>query len=104
MIIESGVIIFIGFLLLFAKLPNWQVAILLGRPLLLDLSASILAYVLHFGTFTGVMAAAVAGLMVSAMTTIGRHLVGYTVFSAKQNEWVYRPGVWDILPEEEEDE
>jgi hypothetical protein len=68
MIIESGIIIFVGFILLMIKLPNWQIAILLGKPLQVDFAATVLAYVLHFGTFTGVMAAAVAGLLMSAMT------------------------------------
>jgi hypothetical protein len=95
MIIESGIIIFVGFILLMIKLPNWQIAILLGKPLQVDFAATVLAYVLHFGTFTGVMAAAVAGLLMSAMTTISRELVGYTV--KEKGEWVYTPGAFDIL-------
>ncbi len=77
MIIESGTIIFIGGLLLFIKLPhNWRLR-LLGMPLTLDLSCAITAYVLHWGTFSGVMAAAVAGMMCSGMTMVGRKLYGY---------------------------
>src|SRR5690349_10210168 len=65
MIIESGAIIFAGLVLLFIKLPHiWRLR-LLGRPLALDIAVSVLAYVLHWGTFSGVMAAAVAGLMCS---------------------------------------
>jgi hypothetical protein len=93
MIIESGVIIFIGFLLLMIKLPNWQLAWLLGHPLKLDLAGSAIAYILHFGTFTGVMAAAVAGLMISAMTTIGRRLIGYTE-KYSDGEYYYKKGIW----------
>jgi len=100
MIIESGIIIFIGFLLLMVKLPKWQIAWLLGKPLTVDLTASIAAYILHFGTFTGVMAAAVAGLMVSAMTTIGRSIVGYTKYNKKEQRWIYTPGLYDWFPEE----
>jgi hypothetical protein len=100
MIIESGVIIFIGFLLLMIKLPNWQLAWLLGHPLKVDLAASVLAYVLHFGTFTGAMAAAVAGLMASAMTTIGRRLIGYTTKNA-EGKYEYTAGVYDIFAEQD---
>jgi hypothetical protein len=50
---------------------------MLDWPLSVDLVGSVLAYVLHFGTFTGVLAAAVAGLMLSACTSIGRWGVGY---------------------------
>ena len=95
MIIESGVIIFIGLLLLIIKLPKWQIAVMLGKPLTVDLAASAAAYILHFGTFTGVMAAAVAGLMVSAMTSFGRQLIGYT--NKVKGEWIYTPGAFNIF-------
>lgn len=77
MIIESGVIIFIGLLLLAIKLPPRVSLRLLGYPFALDLSASILAYIMHYGTFSGVMAAAVAGLMVSGFSSVARWAVGY---------------------------
>jgi hypothetical protein len=77
MIIESGVIIFLGLLLLFVKLPRRIARRLLGRPLALDLAVSAAAYALHWGTFTGVMAAAVAGLMCSGFTIFARVLIGY---------------------------
>ncbi len=86
MIIESGVIILLGFILLLVKLPRRTLLYLLGKPLLVDVCGSVLAYVLHFGTFTGVMAAAVAGLMLSACTSIGRFAVGYI------ERGVYDPG------------
>ena len=77
MIIESGVIIFIGLLFLAVKLPPSVALRLLNYPLAIDIGVSILAFVMHYGTFTGVMAAAVAGLMTSAFTTIARRLFGY---------------------------
>lgn len=86
MIIESGVIIFIGFVFLFFKLPKRTVLVLLGWPLTVDLVGSVAAYVLHWGTFSGVMAAAVAGLMLSAMTMSARSIVGYIESGA------YHPG------------
>jgi hypothetical protein len=77
MTIESGMIIFLGLLLLFIKLPSKAVLRILNYPLLFDLVVSGVAYTLHWGTFTGVMAAAVAGLMCSGFTLLGRWLVGY---------------------------
>ncbi len=77
MIVESGVIIFIGLLLLFIKLPRRTALRLLGYPLTLDLVVSAVAYTLHWGTFSGVMAAAVAGLMCSGFTTTIRWLFGW---------------------------
>ena len=77
MILESGIIIFLGLVLLFFKLPHRWRLMLLGRPLALDVAVSVLAYIIHWGTFTGVMAAAVAGLMCSGFTALGRKTFGY---------------------------
>lgn len=77
MIIESGVIIFLGLLFLFLKLPRRTALKLLGYPLALDFVVSIFTLCVHWGTFSGVMAAAVAGLMTSGFTTVGRWLFGW---------------------------
>lgn len=77
MIIESGVIILLGFLFLAWKLPRWLMLRMLGYPFAVDACGSILAYVLHWGTFSGVMAAAVAGMMLSGCTSFARYAVGY---------------------------
>lgn len=77
MIIESGVIIFLGLLMLGIKLPLKTSLKLLGRPLALDLGVSVVAYILHMGSFSGVMAAAVAGLMCSGFTSTMRYAIGY---------------------------
>lgn len=91
MIIESGVIIFIGLLLLGLKLPLKTSLRLLGRPLALDLGVSVLAFLMHYGTFSGVMAAAVAGLMCSGFTSLARYSVGYIVGNK------YHPGkIWRL--------
>lgn len=90
MILESGIIIFVGLLLLFIKLKRITMLKLLGAPLLLDIVVSVAAYILHWGTFSGVMAAAVAGLMCSGFTMCGRWLVGYI------KKGVYYPGVFTL--------
>lgn len=77
MIIESGVIIFLGMLLLGLKLKTKTSLTLLGYPLALDLGVSVLAFAMHYGTFSGVMAAAVAGLMCSGFTSVARYAFGY---------------------------
>lgn len=77
MIIESGVIIFLGMLLLGLKLKTKTSLTLLGYPLALDFGVSAVAFVMHYGTFSGVMAAAVAGLMCSGFTSCARYTFGY---------------------------
>ena len=91
MIIESGVIIFVGLLLLSLKLPAHVTLRALGKPFALDLTVSVLAFVMHWGTFSGVMAAAVAGLMTSGFTTVARYAIGYV------DKNVYTPGrIWQL--------
>lgn len=93
MIIESGVIIFLGMLLLGIKLPIRVSLRLLGSPFLLDLSVSLIAFLMHIGTFSGVMAAAVAGLMCSGFTSLARYAFGY-IKAGK-----YFPGkIWQLDP------
>lgn len=77
MIIQSGVIIFLGMLLLGLKLPTRVSLRLLGHPLALDFSVSAIAFLMHYGTFSGVMAAAFAGLLCSAFTSAARQAFGY---------------------------
>lgn len=72
MIIESGIIIFAGLVFLFIKLPKRLQTTLVKHELALDISMAVIAYILHWGTFTGVMAAAVAGLLTSAFTSLQR--------------------------------
>lgn len=92
MIIESGVIIFLGMLLLGFKLPIETSLRLLGRPLMLDVSVSVLAFLMHYGTFSGVMAAAVAGLMCSGFTTLARKSIGYI----EPKTGLYKAGLWSV--------
>lgn len=90
MILESGTIIFLGLLFLFWKLKTETALKLVGKPLALDLCVSVIAYILHYGTFSGMMAAAVAGMITSAFTSAYRWAFGYI----RNNK--YTPGVWDI--------
>lgn len=77
MIIESGVIIFLGMLLIGLKLPTKTSLKLLGHPLALDICITFVTFLMHRGTYSGVMSAAVAGLMCSGFTTAARHAFGY---------------------------
>jgi hypothetical protein len=89
-VIGSGLIILIGFGLLMIKLPLKRGLWLLGHGLAVDIAITVLAYCLHWGTFTGVMAAAFAGLTCSVVTSGARWCVGYI------RDGVYYPGWWDL--------
>jgi len=74
---ESGVLVFIGMLLLLIKMPRRMLLRLLGYDVAVDLAVSAVTLAIHWGTFSGIMAATVAGLLMSLTTSALRHLVGY---------------------------
>jgi hypothetical protein len=75
--IETGFLIFAGVGLLLAKLPRRAALRLLKHDLTLDLAVTVLVLLIHWGTFSGVMAATVAGLLTSLATSSLKSLVGY---------------------------
>lgn len=75
--IVYGIVILVGFGLLIAKLPRRMVLWMLGHHFALDLSVTLVALWIHWGTMTGLMAAAMAGMMCSVVTTTARKLIGY---------------------------
>ena len=77
MIIESGVIVALGLVFTFFKLSWRRRLLMLGKPLWMDVGVFIALNMLHWGTFSGVMVAAVGSLVCSALISIGRKTVGY---------------------------
>ncbi len=86
----TGLTIFLGIALVLAKLPRRLMLKALGRPLALDLTVSALTLVIHWGTFSGVMAATVAGLLTSLATSGARRLFGFI------HNGVYFPGLLHV--------
>ena len=84
--IETGFLIFAGIGLLLAKLPRRTALKVLKHDLALDLTVTATVLAIHWGTFSGVMAATVAGLMTSLATSGLKSLVGYV------DGGVYYPG------------
>ena len=60
---------------------------LLRYDVMLDIGVTVLVMFVHWGSFDGVMAATVAGLLTSFATTAAKRLVGYI----RDGEYV--PGV-----------
>ena len=73
----TGFAIFLAMLFVFVKLPRRPLLRLLRYDLAIDLFVTLLVLVIHFGTFSGVMAATIAGLMTSLATTAAKRLFGY---------------------------
>lgn len=88
--LESGFIIALGLVLIFCKM-GWRARItMLSYPLLLDIAVFALVTALHWGTFSGVMAAAVAALMISMLTALARKVWGF------RENGKYVRGMYDI--------
>lgn len=74
--LATGFTIFLGVGLLLAKLPRRTALKVLKHDLMLDIAVTLLVLLIHWGTFSGVMAATVAGLMTSLATSGLKRLVG----------------------------
>lgn len=86
----AGLVVVLGVVLIFIKMPLKTKLWWLGHPLALDVSVSGLVLALHWGTYSGVMAAAVAGLLCSVLSSIGKSVFG----SIKDGE--YTPGIINL--------
>ncbi len=75
--IATGIAIFLSLLLIALKLPTRMLLRGLNYHLAIDVGVTLLVLVVHFGTFSGVMAATFAGLMTSLTTSLARRLLGY---------------------------
>ena len=72
----TGLTIFLGVALILCKLPRRWMLRALYYDVALDLVVSALTLALHFGTFSGLMAATVAGLLCSVATSGAKKLFG----------------------------
>ena len=75
--IATGITVFLGLALIFAKLPRRTMLRALKHDLMIDIGVSLLVLLIHWGTFSGVMAATIAGLLTSLGTSGLKRLVGY---------------------------
>ena len=87
---EMGFIVFLAMMLILVKLPRRLALKLLHYDLAIDCAVSLIVLTIHWGTFSGVMAATVAGLMTSLFTTAAKHAFGYI----KGNHYV--PGCFHL--------
>jgi len=73
----TGLTVFLGIALILAKLPRRLMLKALGHDLAIDVTVTVVTMVLHWGTFSGVMGATVAGLMTSLATSSAKRLFSY---------------------------
>ena len=88
--IGTGIVIFTGIALLLAKLKREWLLRALHHDMALDVAVTAITLIVHWGTFSGVMAATVAGLLTSICTTVTKKLIGYI------HRGQYYPGLWTM--------
>ncbi len=72
----TGLAIFLGLVFIFIKLPRRTMLRWLRYDAALDVAVTLLVLVIHWGTFSGVMAATFAGLFTSVGTSLAKRLFG----------------------------
>ena len=90
MMLITGLTVFLGIALILAKLPRRLMLKALGRPLAIDLAVTLITLMVHWGTFSGVLAASVAGVLTSLATSGARRLFGFI------HNGVYFPGILHV--------
>lgn len=75
--IETGIAIFLGLVFIFIKLRKRTMLRLLRHDMAIDVAVTVLTLVVHWGTFSGVMAATFAGLLTSIGTSAAKKAFGY---------------------------
>lgn len=87
---ESGAVVCLGLAMWFGKC-SWRTRmLLLSHPLAVDILVFTILTMIHWGTFSGVMAATVGAAMTSVLLSAGRKAFGY------MEKGKYVPGVYNI--------
>ena len=73
----TGLAIFLGLVLIFIKLRRRTMLRLLHRDMAIDVFVTLMTLLIHWGTFSGVMAATFAGLLTSVGTSLAKRAFGY---------------------------
>lgn len=88
--LEMGIVVGLGLLVMFMKMGwKWRMR-LLSNPLVVDVFVFVFLTAIHWGTFSGVMVAAVGALFCSLMLSLGRWMFGFI------QDKRYVAGVFDI--------
>jgi hypothetical protein len=73
----TGLTVFLGVTLLLAKLPRRTMLKALKHEVAVDITVSAITLAIHWGSYEGIMAATIAGLLMSMATSAMKKLVGH---------------------------
>lgn len=75
--IEMGLVVALGLLVVLAKLPwCWKMRII-SNPVVADVTVFVALTTIHWGTFSGVMVATIGALACSLVLSAARKLYGF---------------------------
>jgi nucleoside permease NupC len=90
--IFTGLAIFAGAALLAIKLRRRLLLRALNHDLAVDVAVTAVVMVLHWGTFSGVLGATIAGVFTSLATSAAKRMFGFI------RDGVYHPGIFFLDP------
>jgi nucleoside permease NupC len=73
----TGFAIFLGLVFIFIKLRRRTMLRLLHHDMAIDVAVTIVTLMIHWGSFSGVMAATFAGLLTSVGTSLAKRVFGH---------------------------
>lgn len=89
--LSMGFVVALGLLVVLAKLDWRKKMWVISHPLTMDIAVFIAFTLIHWGTFSGVMVAAVGALFTSITLSCAKWAVGHV----KDNR--YYPGVFNVI-------
>ena len=92
--LESGIIVFLAFWLLWMKLSVVTRLKALNHPFLLDLLVTATVFFMYGGTGAGMMAASAAAVVMSINISLARKWFGYVYH--KDGKLMYHVGRWNL--------
>lgn len=75
--LEMGFLVALGLFVMLAKLSWHRKLWMTSHPLFMDLTTFAVLTLLHWGTFSGVMAATVGALFCSIILSLARRVIGF---------------------------
>jgi hypothetical protein len=88
--LETGIVIFLAFWLLWIKLNIITRLKLLGHPFQLDLAVTTIVFIMYGGTGAGMLSASAAAVVMSVNISVARYLFGH--YKRRSGKWYYIVG------------
>lgn len=89
--IEAGLIFFVSVMAVLVKMPRGTAQKLLGYEYQIDIIASLIFVMSMYGTYSGMMTAAVSALALSIAMAIMKRIIGFQKWHRRHGWELYTP-------------